>query len=771
MSKESVPQPIDALINKQARLTDISLSRKTLFEAVGTGAVNEGDSNVATLKIIRTKRAVSRSIVRIDSSIKAVNTEISYRQEDLISQAQIYLQSIENDSRILEEIREGAKEGLIKQATLGKHEEELQRLKNLALVDEVIKCGLDLLRRKEEEGIAQRQLPVVEKVAGEKLKIDVSSKQISFKGKSLKLTEIPWKVLVHLAKHTGKEVSYKKIAAIAKKAGSKSQTPSGDAAGSLRKFLSRIGLENALTTLGARHKARYVFNLPVEIISAEEAGEKEQTLPDGAKVELSGMRAKLLVFLLKGTEKKPVLASKLCKAFWRKDNKVTRTRLSVLLSNLKKDLVTAGWEVVMPLTKSQILKGEDAMYFLRKIKITEEPVQTKPAREISYLPIEEFQALAYFVREKSPEVDGVLRIIGPQTNHEDYLSRPQAFKMMLSAARHLYRIIERGDPIPYDQALWKEIKEGMKRTKDADALETFKATVGNWFKGERAGFEEEIKQIDEIEKAEEIEFSNDEKALLAAVYFVNSSKVNELGFDLIEEEKASKLLETFKDFESLDKGFYFEIRRAILNRVKSIVEKDDINEVILNEDDSTKDLLLYFMIHGRDNGIQFIDYLANLDIEGDEIARELLFIKEKASVQDRVQENLGVIAGVEYDFGQDKKKLSALEKLDPNIVKHSEEIVNEVFSELGGDAYYYRRITKAFPFLKNKSIKWYMNEGYANAIQGRDGHHPMFDPCEIAIMIYVSKYGEHINKRHLKFLRKVVTEVCKKKRTEIGRNS
>lgn len=116
-----------------------------------------------------------------------------------------------------------------------------------------------------------------------------------------------------------------------------------------------------------------------------------------------------------------------------------------------------------------------------------------------------------------------------------------------------------------------------------------------------------------------------------------------------------------------------------------------------------------------------------------------------------------------------KPKITEVERRDPEVCQKIEEYLNNVDEKGIAKPINSAQLTRFFPVLKLKFIKWIeFDKRYISPERGRDQRHPVFTPQEIVLMLYV--YNNHrtinLNRAMVYELGRLIEEAIEKREEE-----
>lgn len=422
------PKSLESLLGQRTRLSSVLEQRRRLFNTVGKGEV-KATTLANTVRIGHVRERVQTNVGRIESRLSQLQEEITtlviLQEEQLITQAQAYLDEVAISQAHLGTIRDYLNRGLLTEDILSKEtiqsfDRDHQELLTRPETDSQLKKGIELLRqgqeqkKEKEKPKPQEQVPV--QVEEERvlplLRISEEKREIKLEGWE-EPKKVPGKVamavLISLAKNPKQRVSTSVLKEAAIKTGSKDKDPVGIGIYHLRQLIEPDPKNpQIIIRSGSAKQATYSLNTEVMFEDEEKAkAERSQkrkearqvfefTLPDGQVVQIMGnYKAKTLEKLLDSfKENRPIETDELVLTLYGVYNRKTYTSTTQFVAGLRKDLQPAGWRIIQPVSPPERAKGKKGAYYLEKVQVEEKPPETIQEVEVTPLGEEEIAVAA-----------------------------------------------------------------------------------------------------------------------------------------------------------------------------------------------------------------------------------------------------------------------------------------------------------------------------------------------------------------------------------------
>lgn len=630
------------------------------------------------------------------------------------------------------------------------------------------------------------------------LKIDLSDKTVQYHGEVRRISgSIGWKTLVLLGHHSKKWVKGERIIKIAKSAGSKSEA-SGSSIRILRDILgSSFGFEEIIETRGPKNNPSYKLKatvefegeLPETIKGRESTIKKELTLPDGTKIVLRGaVKIKLLDCLISKYGNK-IPKEILEREVWGRVGKSTAVYDGV--AHLREDLEKNGWTIVF----YKKTRGKNAEFELKQIEKTK-----RVAPNLS-----ESRAAAIRTILQNPEVtaEEIITILGPSVAGRQ-LTRPQALRALENATRLVYFRDKQGIATEVEADFWNEIKRATGRVDNREALDTFIASLNAWFV---AGVKLSDAEREEVKKVEESSkrFSDEEALILAAAISCYDELLKQYGLEPLPRRILDRLLYRFNGKMDIASVNLQQLRISILEKVKWLVDSDEIYELIDTFSPEAEELLSYLTQANSRELLLFIEDITKHPIENwyDSLIKlgfipgisrrrtmqprdlgKVEAIVEPAAAPAPVSESAGrslIQSGPEGEkpaadiqhpvsahepVGEKPMRVEAVRRIekakglegkDPQVRQRVNSLVQKVIATKL-ETFTGAQINRAFQRLKKKEQENLVEKGYVKP-GFRNGKPHNYSRVDVVVMLYIHDFGNNLQQKDIKRLRVMVSEV------------
>lgn len=458
-----------------------------------------------------------------------------------------------------------------------------------------------------------------------KIVINLETKQISLDGvDSKKFGKISFAVLYLLARSRGKYVAHERVAAVAKRAGSKNISRAGGQAidGVRNAFVNLRYGGNVHTIIETNTRglySAYRLNAEVEFVGETRAQRSakgnsvvnEVRLPDGQNLEIRGnLRSSLIeVVAERMTLETAIDHDDLVTQVYGVYSRENADLLDHVLSAAKKELQAAGWTIEQPVTHKQKAVGKRAKYYLAKIDVDKSAISTPVASTVAEqkkpwepLPVHEtrLKALDLLTSDVNVPADQLIKALGNMRNGRPH-PKHQAVNALLNAFRRLsnrsyLRVISPKENETYQKVLsFFDVEKVSNYKEFQSVLNTLRQYVLEAFEVKP----EEVKDVEGMDGVEETEqiLSYAEAFVLVGVLRQRSALLRKYGLPEFPQEVATTILTSLQ--QTLKEGRVSQedilrLRESAVNKVISVLGLPNLVELFISQPEEIQEIVDFF---------------------------------------------------------------------------------------------------------------------------------------------------------------------------------
>lgn len=390
------------------------------------------------------------------------------------------------------------------------------------------------------------------------------------------------------------------------------------------------------------------------------------------------------------------------------------------------------------------------------------------------------EALSLILDNSNAPLNEVIKVLGPSKKGKALLPQ-QTLWALENAVTLVYFRKTKGVVETQELDLWKRIRAQIGGRNDLQAARLFKQQIMTWYRPALEAWQKAKGIVVEVPVEAVSVLSDDEAALLAAILWHRQEFLLDHGFESLPKELVFELTQGGRFPFGTDNGEMNKLRTQALTKIKTIIkDKGRLDELCdLHSSDKQSLIICFLLAESKPGSLELLEQVLTEPLETyyqtgeDGLVRDFWQEFRARLSRDMGLETIDVQPAPVAESPSveapptKKEQAQRVEKvpLEQIIGQNVEAILNEIKSKQirSGDTFTQDQLSRHFPVLKSDFVKRIREKRWIRPAVGRDGVHPVFNVGEVALLLYIARYGNNLNSRQKKDLKEVIEKEVRQK--------